>query len=120
MAKHTRRQHIVSQFYLKGFANERDVLRRVVLPGDKVHPISTSDATVINDFYTITMPDGSQSDMFERAFAKIEQSAAEALRAMLGGKWPLVGDDRAALASWIALQYLRAEHIRLSGVSKWR
>lgn len=116
MDKRVRRQHVVSQFYLKGFASEANQLRRIYLPGDRSHLMATSDATVIKDFYTITFPDGSQSDFFERRFAGIEREAAAAFRAALGGSWPLAADDRLALASWIALQHLRSEKVRLSGV----
>lgn len=67
MTKHIRRQHVVSKFYLKGFADEAGQLRRVYLPGDRSHLMATSDATVVKDFYTVTLPDGSESDMFERS-----------------------------------------------------
>lgn len=115
MGKLVRRQHVVSQFYLKGFANEASQLRRVVLPGgSNSHIVSTSDASVIKDFYTVTLPDGSQSDMFEHAFGSVEQSAADALRNVREGAWPLTGELRAALSSWLALQHLRGEDVRSS------
>ncbi|MFD9740625.1 DUF4238 domain-containing protein [Umezawaea sp. NPDC059074] len=113
--KRIRRQHVVSKFYLKGFANEMGQLRRVFLPGDRSHLIATSDATVIKDFYTVTLPDGTESDMFERAFGEIETPAAEALRLLLDRTWPLQGELRAALSSWIALQHLRGENVRAGG-----
>jgi hypothetical protein len=37
LSKRVRRQHVVSQFYLKGFANESSQVRRVTLPGDQTH-----------------------------------------------------------------------------------
>lgn len=107
-----RRQHVVSRFYLKGFANGGSRVRRVTLPGKPSHFLSTGDASVIKDFYTITLPDGTQSDMFERAFGEVEGAAAVALRALLDGTWPITGDQRVALATWIALQHLRAEDVR--------
>ncbi|MDX8029397.1 DUF4238 domain-containing protein [Lentzea sp. BCCO 10_0856] len=114
MAKLVRRQHVVSQFYLKGFANEANQLRRVVLPGDKSHIVSSSDASVIRDFYTVTLPDGSQSDIFERTFSEIEKPAADALRSVREGEWSLRDEPRAALSLWIALQHLRGEDVRSS------
>jgi hypothetical protein len=114
LSKRVRRQHVVSQFYLKGFANDSSQVRRVMLPGDQDHLLSTSDAGVIKDFYTITLPDGSRSDAFERAFSEVEGPAAEALRAITAGIWPLTGEHRAALATWIALQHLRSEDVRAS------
>jgi hypothetical protein len=76
--------------------------------------MSTGDASVIKDFYTVTLPDGSLSDVFEKAFGEIEGSAAEALRLILSGVWPIAGDHREALATWIALQHLRSEDVRSS------
>lgn len=114
MGKRVRRQHVVPQFYLKGFANGSSQVRRVTLPGDQAHLLSTSDAGVIKDFYTITLPDGSQSDIFERAFNDVEGPASEALRAVTEGVWPVTSENRSALATWVALQHLRSEDVRAS------
>lgn len=114
MVERVRRQHVVSRFYLKGFASDAERIRRVTLPGDTTHVLSTRDASVIKDFYTVTLPDGTQSDMFEKAFSEVEGPASEALRALLAGTWPITGNHRAALATWIALQHLRAEDVRAS------
>lgn len=76
--------------------------------------MSTGDASVIKDFYTVTLPDGSPSDIFEKAFSEIEESAAEAFRRILSGSWPIDGEHREALATWIALQHLRSEDVRSS------
>ena len=107
-----RRQHVVSRFYLNGFATNMGRVRRVTLPGEPAHVLSTGDAGVIKDFYTITLPDGTQSDMFEKAFGEVEGPASEALRRLLGGTWPITGGHRTALATWIALQHLRSEDVR--------
>ncbi|MGW7400657.1 DUF4238 domain-containing protein [Streptomyces cyaneofuscatus] len=116
MADRTRRQHTVSRFYLKGFADDAGAIRRVSLPGEPSIVLSTRDATVIKDFYTVTLPDGSLSDFFEKAFSKIESSAAEALGLILDGTWPLEGNNREAFATWVALQHLRSEDMRSSQV----
>lgn len=114
MVERVRRQHVVSRFYLNGFASDAGRIRRVSLLGEPAHVLSTGDASVIKDFYTITLPDGSQSDMFEKAFGEVEGPASEALRTLLAGTWPITGEHRAALATWIALQHLRAEDVRAS------
>jgi hypothetical protein len=107
-----RRQHIVSNFYLREFAADGQI-RRVELPGENRLTLSTSNAGVVKDFYTVTLPDGSTSDSFERLFAEIEGPAALALRTVVRDSvWPLPGEHREALASWIALQYLRSEGVR--------
>lgn len=108
-----RKQHIVSKFYLKGFTDSSNQLRRLVLPGDHSHLISADKATVITDFYTLTLEDGQVSDYFERAFAKIEEPASRILKSVTEGRsWPLSQDDKDEFAVWIALQYLRSEGIR--------
>ncbi|MFC7361054.1 DUF4238 domain-containing protein [Nocardioides astragali] len=114
MVERVRRQHVVSRFYLNGFASDTGRVRRVSLPGESEHVLSTGDAAVIKDFYTITLPDGTQSDVFEKVFGEIEGPASEALRKLLSGTWPITGDHRVALATWIALQHLRAEDVRAS------
>lgn len=112
MAGRVRRQHVISQFYLKGFASESSRVKRIELPGDKQVVLATSDASVIKDFYTVELQDGTPSDMFEEFFGVFEGPAATALRAVAHGTWPLQPDDREALAAWIALQYLRGREIR--------
>jgi hypothetical protein len=109
-----RRQHTVSKFYLRGFADDEANVRRLQILDRKSVTLSITNASVIKDFYTITLPDGSQSDVFERAFSEVEGGAAEALRSVLDGCWPLFGDAREYLATWIALQHLRGEEIRSS------
>ena len=85
------RQHVVSNFYLRGFADDRKQVRRVELPGDKRFNVATSNASVVKDFYTITLPDGTRSDAFERMFSEIEDVASSALRAVVAeGVWPVV------------------------------
>lgn len=112
--KLTRRQHVVSRFYLSGFANEAGQLRRVLLPGDRAHLTNLNDASVIKDFYTVHLADGTPTDLFERLFSQVEQPASVALRAVRDGTWPLSQEKKVHLASWIALQHLRVEAVRTS------
>lgn len=112
MAKRARRQHTVSKFYLKAFANDSNVIRRVAVPSRDVVDLSVNSASVIKDFYTVRLIDGSLSDMFEQAFGQIEGGAAAAHQQLLAGAWPLTGEARLDLAMWIALQHLRTEGTR--------
>lgn len=107
-----RRQHVVSKFYLKGFAANEKHLTRVAVSSGMTTTISVNDATVIKDFYSVDIGDGVLSDFFEREFSEIEDVAAVALRSALGAGWPLEGEERDALATWIALQHFRSEGIR--------
>lgn len=108
----TRRQHTVSKFYLKGFADDRDQISRIQLPGEPRIKLSINDATVIKDFYSLELPNGERTDMFEKLFAEIEGPASRALEAVRGGKWPLSAEEKEELGFWIALQQLRGEEIR--------
>ncbi|MGW4961393.1 DUF4238 domain-containing protein [Nonomuraea sp. NPDC004186] len=113
MAKLVRRQHLVSNFYLRGFADERGQIRRVELPGTRQHNVGTNNASVAKDFYTITLPDGTRSDIFEKIFGDIEDAASSALRRIADEyMWPVIGESREALAAWVALQHLRSEGVR--------
>jgi hypothetical protein len=112
MAKRSRRQHTVSKFYLRAFADESGIVRRIEVPSRETIDLSVNNASLIKDFYSVRLPDGSMSDIFEKAFASIEDGAAAAHSELLGGKWPLHGDARMNLAEWIALQHLRTEGTR--------
>lgn len=112
--KRARRHHVVSNFYLKGFANDEGHLTQIHLPGDRRHTVDTGSATVATDFYTVQLPDGSPSDVVEEAFADIEGPASTALRAVLEGEWPVRMQHREDLAAWLALQYLRGTGMRSS------
>ncbi|MCP3996472.1 MAG: DUF4238 domain-containing protein, partial [bacterium] len=94
MNKRIKRHHTVSRFYLRGFADEADRVRRIEIPGKTSVTLSIDNASVVKDFYTIILPDGSPSDAFERAFSSVESGAASALRSILSGQWPLVGKER--------------------------
>jgi Protein of unknown function (DUF4238) len=88
---------------------------RTVLHGKKSHLVSINDATVIKDFYSVTMPSGEISDFFERRLGDVEKVAANAFTKMLDeNMWPIEGEDRFAITSWIALQYLRSESVGIS------
>jgi hypothetical protein len=112
VAGRVRRQHVISQFYLRGFANESSRIKRIELPGVEPVVLTTSNASVIKDFYTVELLDGTPSDMFEKFFGTFEGPAATALSGVRHGTWPLRPVDREALAGWVALQHLRGEEIR--------
>lgn len=103
-----RHHHTVPKAHLRRFADRKDQLIRVVLPGTKRHKISINKATVENDFYTIVGPDGEPSDELEDAFVDIEGAADAAVRELVDERrWPISTQARADLAAWCALQHLR-------------
>lgn len=90
----------MSAFYLRGFANANGRLFRTPLDGRAPHPIAVTDATVVNDYYSVDLEDG-PSDFFERLFGEIEGPAAAALRGLLSTsrEFPSL-EARAAFATW--------------------
>lgn len=110
-----RRHHVLPQFYLERFADERSQLTQVWLPGDRSHTVSVGDASVINDFYNIATDDGEVDDFWEKRFSEVESMAQDAFREVVDRRqWPPSPDSRVALSAWIALQYLRSQSVRNS------
>lgn len=108
-----RRHHTVPRFHLRRFANGRDQMTRVELPGDRRHLISVTDATVVKDFYLGELADGTWSDAVEDFLGAIEDDAAPAVRQIVDNcVWPIPDEARAAIANWAAVQYLRTPAMR--------
>jgi hypothetical protein len=96
----------VPEFYLRGFANDDDRITTVKLPGDRRFTQKIGSTAAINHFYSIDgHPDG--ADVFERALSKLEAGAAGVLRTVVDGEWPLSGDQRLALSTFLAVQHVR-------------
>jgi hypothetical protein len=72
-----------------------------------------NDASVVKDFYSITLPDGTRSDAWEQRLSEVEDSVAPRLRALAtSDAWFVADEDRAEVALWVALQYLRGRDNR--------
>jgi hypothetical protein len=111
-----RRNHTVNRSYLQRFADDDGVLTRVDLPGDRRMPVSVTDATVIRNFYVVTLADGTETDLAEDAFGLVEGAAAEAMRSIADRMtWPIPPRVRGDIAGWAALQYLRGPWVRQLG-----
>jgi hypothetical protein len=107
-AKKKRRHHTVSKFYLKRFANDREIIQRFSLKDLKSHPISINAASVHRDFYMLKLEDGSDTDILEDAFGDLEGSAAQAMHEIIeADQWPPTEEQRWSISAWIALQHLR-------------
>lgn len=104
-----RRHHLVSRFYLRGFADGTR-LRCAPRDGGDEFLTSIGDATVRNDFYTVTAPDGTRSDAFEAWMGEVESDARPVLDTLVAGEQPPpVGDERLNFAGWVALMHLRGD-----------
>lgn len=107
--------HTVPQFYLRGFADAAERITSVRLPGDRRYTQVIKKTAATNHFYSIDgHPHG--SDVFEKALSEMEGAAASVLRATEGGAWPLSEEQRGALATFMAVQYVRGpDHRRTMG-----
>ncbi len=117
MAKKKRkiRHHTVPRLHLRGFASPKGMLVQLDLSTGDRRDVSVGDATVIRDFYTIVLPDGTRTDAWEQWLSEVENQIAPALRrAIEAPRFRLADDDRELLAKWIALQALRGPDNRRS------
>jgi hypothetical protein len=115
-----RRHHVVSKFYLRGFADSRQQIMRRQLDSDTAALRPISNAAVRNDFNTLNV-EGLAPDHFEKELGTLEGAAGMAFRVCLGDQqWPLPPDHRLALAEWIAVQYLRGEDKRAMAADLYR
>jgi hypothetical protein len=110
-----KRHHTVPRFHLRGFASEAGLLRQVDLRTGMRMLVGVSDASVVKDFYTVEMDDGTRSDVWERRLADAESRVAPFVRAAIEEpSWMPSQLERSQLATWIALQFLRGpDHRRM-------
>lgn len=86
---------------------------RIALDTGVQHPLSVVNAAVIKNFYSVTLPDSSVSDAWERWLSQVESEAAPDLRrARNVESFQVDEEDRLSLARWIAIQYLRGPDSR--------
>lgn len=109
------RHHIVPQFILKRFANERGQVWRRPRDGGTGRLVSVKDLAV-RDFYTMIDQSGRLNASFEEAWHLTEQPAAEILRHHLDSPFakprPFNDEERAFLDGFVALQALRGPRLR--------
>lgn len=107
----SRRHHTVPRFYLENFSAGGQI-GTVVLPGERRFSQSLRKASTANDFYSVGPPSLDGADAFEKVLAELEGEAARVIKSVLGGVWPLDHDDRARLAEFAAVQFLRGPNHR--------
>jgi hypothetical protein len=76
----SRRHHTVPRFHLRGFASDAGQLRQIDLNSGRQTLVSIDDATVIKDFYTVVLDDGTRSDVWEKRLAEVEAVVAPMVR----------------------------------------
>lgn len=100
------RQHVLPQFYLRGFAQKNQMIRFAIPPNSPEHSVSIKDATVRKGIY---------SPEYEAHSGKIEGLAAPVLKKFLHGDYDI--DDEITLAFCFLLPTL-AKNERLLDIRK--
>lgn len=100
-----KRHHTLPQFYLRGFSRE-DQISTVQLPGERRFKQSVRKAASETNFYSLDGYEGGV-DAFEKWLSGVEGHAADVIKKIESGIWPLDPEDRATLAYFIALQAVR-------------
>ena len=111
-----RRNHTVNKSYLRRFADDHALLMQIALAGQVRKPVSITHATVVKNFYVVTLPDGTETDEAEDVFCDLEGKAVAAIRSLVDDRvWPIPDRARYEIAQWTALQYLRVPWVRQLG-----
>jgi uncharacterized protein DUF4238 len=111
-----RRNHTVNKSYLRRFADDHALLVQIALAGQVRKPVSITHATVMKNFYVVTLPDGTETDEAEDVFCDLEGNALAAIRSLVDDRvWPIPDTARYDIAQWTALQYLRVPWVRQLG-----
>jgi Protein of unknown function (DUF4238) len=111
-----RRHHLLPQFYMRAFADERGQLRAVPRIGENgpqtAYTASPENILVERDFYAITDDEGERRQIVEEAFARLEGNASDSLRLLLDGGLVLDAEQRAAWSELMAVQVTRGRQFR--------
>jgi hypothetical protein len=106
--------HVLPQFYLRAWSDERGLIAMLNRDGKEVKTGSKALA-VENDFYTVTNPQGEKDGIVEKALAEIDAQGAAAHSALLRCEFPLEPEQKIAFAEWLGLQWVRGRSSRASG-----
>lgn len=112
--KPPRRHHYLPQLYQRAFADTNGRVRVLDIDKGRDYVTSPVNAFVQGDYYTVASVDAEvdhgliESGIYSRA----ESIAADALRTLVDGTWPLALQHRMDLAGFMALQITRGPHHR--------
>lgn len=103
----SKKHHYLPRFILEGFA-ERGRVATFDLRARRAYAQSVDTAAAENDYNTVELEDGSKSDIAERAIASdVEGPASAVLQRIAAGGWIESPEERLAVGTFLALQYLR-------------
>ncbi|MFF5227050.1 DUF4238 domain-containing protein [Dactylosporangium sp. NPDC000521] len=112
------RHHLVPRFYLEGWSSRQRQIVMVTKPDwERTPPTDITNAGTERDFYTAVDKDGDFSGHIDHALQYVEDEASDALRRLLNpvfGVFPPPPDDKHAVATFMAFQYVRGRKSRKS------
>jgi Protein of unknown function (DUF4238) len=114
------RSHLVPQFLLRNFADPDEKLIMISRrPPHRSQPITVSNACAERGFYTIAAEAleeshrvGHDPGIAETALSDVETAAAEIIRTVIDGEFPLPPEQRFRLSVFVALQMTRGWRFR--------
>lgn len=111
-----RRHHLLPQFYMRVFTDERGRLRAVPRLGgtgpQTAYTASPEKILVERDFYAITDDEGERQQIVEEALARLEDTASGSLGLLLDDGLVLDTEQRAAWSELMAVQVTRGRQFR--------
>lgn len=109
-----KRHHLAPECYLEAWANDRRHVGVILRRTGRRLVTNVDNATVRAKFFTLILPDGTESDQVEKGLAQIEGDTVGVLRRVRAGEWPISVKDRAVLSTLIAMQIGRSPWLRES------
>lgn len=107
MGQRSKTHHFLPQMILRGFATD-DRVMTVELGDGRSYVQPVAKAAAENNYNTVELDGGTQSDVAERFIAEeIESPAAAVLARIAAGGWFFDAAERASVARFLTLQYLR-------------
>jgi hypothetical protein len=113
MAK-KKRHHTLSEFYLRGFALDREhpLLVEYNFERSEILELHPDEISVHKNFYALDGVDDEHKLVVEETFQGLESLAAPIIRALEGSNHTIEGEDRDNLAVFIAAMMLRVPAIK--------
>lgn len=111
-----RRHHLVPRFFLKRFAkSDKIAMVSRVAPQEVPRMVTTKNAAVESDFYTVLDANGQPSTAIETFLSELEARAAAAMHRMdTRDGFPPSPQDRESVSLFLAFQAVRGPNMRAS------
>lgn len=108
-----KRHHLVPEFYLRRFADQKEQVTAVRRDtGKSIPKIGVRNVAVESQFYTLEQLENLPPSFAENTLQLVEDETAKALQRIDAGQFPPNGPDRLVLSLYLALQITRSREFR--------